>query len=221
MRALTPEENGHLDRARAHLRASGADVADPRAVGALLFSSRTRWADGPSTPVPQAMVMALGVGVGDLIVARVPGARWALRIGTSPTPAVVSASGEDAALPLTDVGSRWQTGCTPDWVAEYVIAAAAHLNAGAAPELPSPRTPERSPQLVAESEGPDYLPSRPTAAGQPLSSRRPTPPLSARPVEDQPVALRALADATAAARAADGASAFRELAEAAGAPRPA
>ena len=130
VRALTADELGHLDRARAHLRASGADLTDPQAVGALLHSTRTRWAAEPGAPVPQAMVMALGVGVGDLVVARVPGARWALRTaGSAPSPAVVSLSGEDAALPLADVATRWRTGCTPTWVAEYVAAAAAHLAA--------------------------------------------------------------------------------------------
>lgn len=203
VRPLTPDEIGHLDRARAHLRSSGADVDDPRAVGVLLHSARTQWADGPATAVPQAMVMALGVGVGDLIVARVPGARWALRIGSSPTPAVVSASGEDAALPLTDVGARWHTGCTPGWVAEYVAAAADHLAAGAVTEVPSPRTPGRAHELTPETDGPDYLPAPPTAGGQPLSSRRPTPPLAARPVSDQSVALRALAEAAGAPRPAD------------------
>lgn len=203
VRPLTPDEVGHLDRARAHLRSSGADVDDPRAVGVLLHSARTRWADGPAAPVPQAMVMALGVGVGDLVVARVPGARWALRIGSSPTPAVVSASGEDAALPLTDVAARWQNGCTPGWVAEYVAAAADHLAAGAVTEVPSPRTPGRAHELTPETDGPDYLPAPPTAGGQPLSSRRPTPPLSARPESDQSVALRALAEAAGAPRPAD------------------
>lgn len=195
VRPLTAEELGHLERARVHLRSSGADLRDPQSVGALLHSARTRWADGPPTDVPQAMVMALGVGVGDLVVARVPGARWALRTGLTPSPAVVSASGEDAALPLTDVGARWQTGCTPGWVAEYVTAAAAHLSAGAAPELPAQRTPERARALDPQPEGPTYRPSRPTSEGQPLASRRSTPPPAARPVEDEAIALRALADA--------------------------
>ncbi|WP_315097810.1 hypothetical protein [uncultured Cellulomonas sp.] len=140
VRPLTAGEAGHLDRARAHLRASGADLSDTAAVGVLLHSARTRWAATPGTPVPAAMVMALGVGVGDLVVSRVPGARWALRTaGEAPTPAVVSASGDDAALPLADVAGRWRTGCTPQWVAEYVTAASAHLSSGL-PDVPSPRS---------------------------------------------------------------------------------
>jgi hypothetical protein len=110
VRPLTAEETGHLDRARVHLRASGIDLSDSQAVGTLLDTSRSRWAAGLPAEVPHAMVMALGVGVGDLIVARVPGARWALRTGgPAPTPAVVSASGADAALPLADVDARWRT----------------------------------------------------------------------------------------------------------------
>ncbi|KRD43235.1 hypothetical protein ASE38_02915 [Cellulomonas sp. Root930] len=165
VRPLTAEETGHLDRARTHLRASGVDLADARAVGALLHTMRSRWAVGPAAGVPQATVMALGVGVGDLIVHRVPGARWALRTkGPAPTPTVVSASGTDAALPLADVAARWQTGCGPEWVAEYVAAAAAHLAADAGHEVPSPRRP--SPNAFRT---PADLPFPPSPAAQDIA----------------------------------------------------
>lgn len=143
IRTLTPGEVAHLDRARAHLRSAGIDITDPAAIGALLHHARTSWAAAPSSAPPAAMVLALGVGVGDLLISRVPGARWALHHGSDdPTPTVVSASGLDAALPLTDVRSRWVGGCTPEWVGEYVAAAAAHLVMAAAPEVaafPNPR----------------------------------------------------------------------------------
>ncbi|WP_421742326.1 hypothetical protein [Cellulomonas sp.] len=165
VRPLTAEETGHLDRARTHLRASGVDLADAQAVGALLHSMRSRWAAGPAAGVPQATVMALGVGVGDLIVHRVPGARWALRTrGPAPTPTVVSASGTDAALPLADVTARWQTGCGPEWVSEYVAAAAAHLAADAGYEVPSPRGPSRT-----AFRTPADLPYPPSPAAQDIA----------------------------------------------------
>lgn len=167
VRPLTADELGHLDRARAHLRASGVNLTDPAAVGALLHDARSRWAAGPGGPVPQGMVMALGVGVGDLVVARVRGARWALRTaGEAPAPAVVSASGEDAALPLADVAARWQIGCTPQWVAEYVAAASAHLTAGSSVEVPSPRTPPRSAPVFRT---PADLPEPPSPAAQDIA----------------------------------------------------
>lgn len=173
VRPLTADELGHLDRARSYLRGSGADVTDAHAVGALLHASRTRWAAEPGAPVPQAMVMALGVGVGDLVVARVPGARWALRTsGSAPTPAVVSLSGQDAALPLADVATRWQTGCTPTWVGEYVTAAAAHLASPVGQEVPTPRLPTRTAPVVAGPDAPAALPTRRTAA---LPTREPAP----------------------------------------------
>ena len=169
VRPLTADELGHLDRARDYLRASGADLTDLDAVGALLHATRTRWAAEPDAPVPQAMVMALGVGVGDLVVARVPGSRWALRTaGAAPTPAVVSLSGEDAALPLADVATRWRTGCTPTWVAEYVAAAAAHLTSPAAHDVPTPRVPTRT--------APDVSRRRADAAARPVHVRRPADP---------------------------------------------
>lgn len=169
VRPLTADELGHLDRARAHLRASGADLTDVHAVGALLHATRTRWAAEPGAPVPQAMVMALGVGVGDLVVALVPGSRWALRTaGAAPTPAVMSRSGEDAALPLADVAARWHSGCTPAWVAEYVSAAAAHLASSAGPDVPTPRVPARTapepPADVLPTRAESTLPSRAESA---------------------------------------------------------
>ncbi|WP_456789907.1 DUF3806 domain-containing protein, partial [Cellulomonas sp. P5_C5] len=171
VRHLTADEVGHLDRAREYLRGSGADLTDVDAVGALLHATRTRWAAEPDAPIPQGMVMALGVGVGDLVVARVPGSRWALRTaGTAPTPAVVSLSGEDAALPLADVATRWRTGCTPTWVAEYVAAAAAHLAASSAHEVPTPRVPTRA----VPDAGADEPAQRPTrASARPLPVRGP------------------------------------------------
>lgn len=171
VRPLTADELGHLDRARAHLRASGADLTDVHAVGALLHATRTRWAAEPGAPVPQAMVMALGVGVGDLVVALVPGSRWALRTaGAAPTPAVMSRSGEDAALPLADVAARWHSGCTPAWVAEYVSAAAAHLASSAGPDVPTPRVPARTaPEPPADVLAP--LPASAAAASPALPSR--------------------------------------------------
>ena len=126
--------------------------------------------------------MALGVGVGDLVVARVPGSRWALRTaGAAPTPAVVSASGEDAALPLADVATRWRTGCTPTWVAEYVAAAAAHLASPAGHDVPTPRVPTRTAHEVRADE-PAPLPTReaepaalPARAATALPERAATP----------------------------------------------
>ncbi|MBO3100836.1 hypothetical protein [Cellulomonas fengjieae] len=173
VRRLTADELAHLDRARTYLRSSGTDVADAHAVGTLLHGARSGWAAGPPAPVPQAMVMALGVGVGDLVVARVPGARWALRTaGDAPTPAVVSASGQDAALPLADVAARWQAGCGPQWVAEYVAAAAAHLTPESGTEVPSPRTPPGA--AVAAAAAPVFrtpadLPRPPSPAAQDIA----------------------------------------------------
>ena len=185
VRPLTADELGHLDRARAYLRASGADLTDLHAVGALLHATRTRWAAEPGAPVPQAMVMALGVGVGDLVVARVPGSRWALRTaGAAPTPAVVSLSGEDAALPLADVATRWRTGCTPTWVAEYVAAAAAHLASPAGHEVPTPRVPTRAAPTAPRARtaaAPDALPTARRPDADALATPADAPPLRCPP----------------------------------------
>ncbi|WP_426594204.1 hypothetical protein ACPPVS_01530 [Cellulomonas sp. McL0617] len=168
IRTLTPAETVHLDRARDNLRSAGVDVTDPSAVGALLDHARTSWAALPASAPPAAMILALGVGVGDLLIARVPGARWALHHGSDdPTPTVVSATGLDAALPLTDVRTRWVSGCTPQWVGEYVTNAAAHLAAASTPpraELPTPR-------LAADDlpRTPAELPVPPSAAAQDIA----------------------------------------------------
>jgi hypothetical protein len=180
IRALLPGEVGHLDRARANLRGAGVDVTDPAALGLLLHNTRTAWAAGTVATPPAALIMALGVGVGDLLIARVPGARWALHHGSDdPTPTVVSASGADAALPLSDVRARWVTGCTPEWVSEYVASAAAHLVVGSAPHAPAtapapaPAAPVElpSPRLAGDDlpRTPADLPHPPSAAAQDIA----------------------------------------------------
>ncbi|WP_028046145.1 DUF3806 domain-containing protein [Cellulomonas sp. URHE0023] len=173
IRTLLPAELGYLARARAHLAGAGIDVKDPAALGALLHRARTAWASAPPAAPPTALVLALGVGVGDLLIARVPGARWALHTGSAdPTPTVVSASGLDAALPLTDVRARWMTGCTPEWVGEYVASAAAHLVVGGVPGTSVPPTPAAADldAVPHPRRGADDLPRSPAELPHPPSS---------------------------------------------------
>ncbi|MGY4643968.1 DUF3806 domain-containing protein [Cellulomonas sp. URHB0016] len=145
MRALTDNERQHLDGLRAHIRSSGIDTWSADAVGAFVHQVHASWALS-GAPVPEGMVAALGVALGDLVVGGARGARWMMRTaGAGPTPAVVSSSGHAAVLPLDDVRARWDTGCAPAWGAGYVTAAAAHLAEQAeTPTLPTPRASSES-----------------------------------------------------------------------------
>lgn len=127
MRELTPGEVQHLDRLRAYLAASRADVRDPAALDALLSSARRRASLADRDR--DAMLAALGVGIGDAVLARAPGARWVLRTsGIAPVPALLDATGALAVVPLDDVQRRWVSG-EPGWVPGYVVSAARRLGA--------------------------------------------------------------------------------------------
>ncbi|MEN0130304.1 MAG: hypothetical protein AAGC49_12745 [Brevundimonas sp.] len=157
MRPLTPAELTHLGRLREFLVASGVEVSDPRALGALLDSQLARWESAGGTELPDAMLAAFGVGIGDLVLAAAPTAHWVLRTSSErPAPALLSPDGA-AVVPLDDVRDRWSSGVR-DWVPSYVEAAARHLT----PELPaasSASTPSDAPQTpaAAPAESPASL----------------------------------------------------------------
>lgn len=200
LRPLTVGEQGHLDSLRAHVRRSRTDLTDVADVARLVHETYTGWADDAGAAVPEGVVAALGVVVGDLVVARAPGAHWVLRTaGPTPTPCVVSPDGEAAVLPLDDIRARWDIGVTPDWASGYVTAAAAHLavsglhaedavDGGPAFEVPQQRTPAAASSLPRRT-----APQADEAAAAPASGYRtpgdlPEPPSPAA----QDLGLRAL-----------------------------
>ncbi|MDC7120327.1 DUF3806 domain-containing protein [Cellulomonas fimi] len=202
LRPLTVGEQGHLDSLRAHVQRSRTDVTDVAAVSRLVHETYTGWADDARATVPEGVVAALGVVVGDLVVARAPGAHWVLRTaGPAPTPCVVSPDGEAAVLPLDDIRARWDIGVTPDWASGYVTAAAAHLAVSGlhaddaadptpAFEVPQQRTPAPAPALPRRTAP---QPDADAAATEPSSGYRtpgdlPEPPSPAT----QDLGLRAL-----------------------------
>lgn len=161
MRELEPAEHAHLDRLRDHLRASGAPVGSVAGLGALLGAAHGSWARSPEAarPDPSPMISAIAVGVGDLVLAGAPAARWVLRVdGGPPSPALLSADGSAAVVPFADVRRRWtgdEGGLDADWLDGYVTAASAHL-AESAPVPQAPQAPGESavPAGPAASAGP-------------------------------------------------------------------
>lgn len=161
LRPLTADELARLDWLRTQLRSSGADVSDATALGALVDASRAGWVRSASTTVPDGMVAALAVGLGDALVARAGGASWVLRtVEGSSGPAVVDATGQAVVLPFEDLRSRWVEGRTA-WVAGYVDAASAHLRV-VEPVVPQPH-PRPADEGAAPAPAP--LPSRAAASG--------------------------------------------------------
>lgn len=180
LRPLTVGEQGHLDSLRAHVQRSRTDVTDVADVARLVHETFTGWADDAGAAVPEGVVAALGVVVGDLVVARAPGAHWVLRTaGPTPTPCVVSSDGEAAVLPLDDIRARWDIGVTPDWASGYVAAAAAHLAVSGLPtedaddapafEVPQQRTPAPAATLPRRTAAP----AADEAAASPTGFRTP------------------------------------------------
>ncbi|GIG22990.1 hypothetical protein Cch01nite_37140 [Cellulomonas chitinilytica] len=200
MRALTPNERHHLDGLRAHVRSSGVDTSAADAVGTFVHRTHASWV-AAGGPVPEGLVAALGVALGDLVVARAAGARWMMRTaGSGLTPAVVSLSGAAAVLPLDDIRARWDTGCAPGWGAGYVVAAAAHLTeetGTTSPTVPTPRSSAETaplPPPAVTTSRPDVTPARSAAPNATPAGPVPTPadlPYPPSP-SAQGLALRAL-----------------------------
>lgn len=162
MRELTGTEHEHLDRLRGHLASSGAPVHTLDGLGHLLESAHTAWVRTPpaARPDPGPMISSIAVGVGDLILAGAPAARWVLHVAEPASPALLSTDGSAAVVPFTDLRRRWAEGAeaadaalaqvAPSsddvavdaaWVARYVTAAAAHLASAEAAVVPTPRPP--------------------------------------------------------------------------------
>ncbi|WP_158580766.1 DUF3806 domain-containing protein [Cellulomonas rhizosphaerae] len=170
MRPLAASEEAHLERLRDFLTASGVDVTSPRAVGALIDAQLARWQAAGAGELPDAMLAAFGVGIGDLVRAAAPGSHWVLRTSAErPGPALLAAEGSAAVVPLDDVRSRWSAG-TRDWVPGYVAAAAQHLAGSAgdappsAPLPPAPALPVRAPSLAAAPAASPSAPALPARA---------------------------------------------------------
>jgi hypothetical protein len=154
MRPLTPAESAHLDRLRDFLTGSRVDVHDAHALGALLDSQLARWQESGSTELPEAMLAAFGIGIGDLVLAAAPAAQWVLRTSTDkPAPALLAAAGSAAVVPLDDVRARWTSGVR-DWVSGYVTAAAHHLSTPAPPAPVAHAAPPAPPAPPASSSAP-------------------------------------------------------------------
>jgi hypothetical protein len=160
MRPLAPSEEAHLERLRDFLTASRVDVTSPRAVGALVDAQLARWQAAGAGELPDAMLAAFGVGIGDLVRAAAPGSHWVLRTSAErPGPALLAAEGSAAVVPLDDVRSRWSAG-TRDWVPGYVAAAAQHLAGSAGEAPPSAPAPAPEPALPVRAPASTAIPSR-------------------------------------------------------------
>ncbi|UJP40872.1 hypothetical protein [Cellulomonas palmilytica] len=164
MRELADDERGHLDRLRGHLAASGVPVSTVEGLGDLLQAAHAAWVTTPAgqRPDPSPMITSIAVGVGDLILASAPAARWVLHVdGPTASPALLSTDGSAAVVPFADVRRRWADGAAraderaagqvpahvpgdptqPDpsdvdgdaaWLERYVTAASSHLAAAEA-----------------------------------------------------------------------------------------
>ncbi|MGN8247208.1 hypothetical protein ACTHAM_000880 [Cellulomonas soli] len=173
-RPLTAEESAHLDRLRHDLAASGVDVHDPHALGALSDSSWEAWAQSGGAGDPRPLVRALGVGLGD-VLATSTGASWMLRTTDGvATPVVMTSTW--CVAPLEEVSVRWRAG-ERGWAYGWVERTIAHLtgtrsrHAGQQPQVPSPARSGEEQGAAHRPRTPDELPSHPSAAVQDLALR--------------------------------------------------
>ncbi|GAA3793968.1 DUF3806 domain-containing protein [Cellulomonas soli] len=197
-RPLTPDETGHMDRLRRDLAASGVDVRDARAIGALYDRSWTAWSQSGGAADPRPLVRALGVGLGDVLAARADGA-WMLR--TTPegaAPVVLTPAW--CVAPLEEVTARWRAG-EQGWVERWVDRSVAHLTGTRSrhttgePRVPTPARAgdERAPEVAGPPVPGD--PTGPAPAGAHERPRTPDELPSPPSTPAQDLALRALAQA--------------------------
>ncbi|MBO0921825.1 hypothetical protein J1G42_13425 [Cellulomonas sp. zg-ZUI222] len=169
-RPLTPGESAHLDRLRAWLRADGTDAHDAAALDA-------RWARLLQThpadaPAPAGVSAALGIAVGDLLLASVTDAVWMMCPGPDgATPGVLLPDRPHMpVLPVLDAHQRWRVR-SPSWTVDYVQRAAAHLMSGRQ-QVPTPHPAPRSEQPPAAAApeptwAPAVVPDAPADAPTP------------------------------------------------------
>lgn len=135
-RPLSASESAHLDRLRDWLRADGTDATDAVALDA-------RWArllesHPPQAAAPAGVTAAIGIAVGDLLVASTADAVWGMCPGPDgATPGVLLLDRPHApVLPVLDAHARWRARVGA-WAVDYVERAAAHLAQGH-PRIPTP-----------------------------------------------------------------------------------
>jgi hypothetical protein len=116
VRTLDPAELVWLAEARELLRGPGVDLTDVTWLGAQVDSLMASWHRTPPglrwDPVPTTT--AVGLAVGDAVIARVPGLRWVYALDAPGSPyALAHPRTTRIGLPIDAVTLLWQQGC-PD-----------------------------------------------------------------------------------------------------------
>ncbi|GIG40859.1 hypothetical protein [Cellulomonas phragmiteti] len=148
-RPLSPGESAHLDRLRDWLRGDGTDGSDTAALDARW--DRLLATHPPHVPAPAGVAAAIGIAVGDLLVASVTDAVWMMCPGPEgATPGVLVLDRPHMpVLPVLDAHARWRVR-SAGWTVDYVARAAAHLQQGHQPRVPTPHpSPDAGPSRVA------------------------------------------------------------------------
>lgn len=119
---LNPAELAWLDELRRSLTGGGAAL-DPVALGRLYDGALDTWLAAPPADRFDAngVINAVGVGLGDAICERVPGARWAgvAEAGTTELAIVLPPPVGPTVFPPNAVGQRWAAG-ERDWISGFV-----------------------------------------------------------------------------------------------------
>ncbi|MBB2924081.1 DUF3806 domain-containing protein [Cellulomonas cellasea] len=117
----------------------GASANDPETLGRRYDDALDAWGAGGGVGDPSTMVDGLGVALGDAVLARVPGGRWAVAADEhGREPAVVLPPPLSLTIfPRAAVARRWATG-ERGWVADFVgslVGRLTDLSTGPSPEV--------------------------------------------------------------------------------------
>ncbi|MEP7763877.1 DUF3806 domain-containing protein [Sanguibacter sp. 25GB23B1] len=124
LREPTPVDLVWMEELRLHLRAPSTDITDLACISGLFDEYCRSWHDAPEGERwnPNHVITALGICLGDILVAQSPGSHWMLAVDTRiTTVAVRNDLYRGTIFPVDAVARRW-IACELGWMESFINA---------------------------------------------------------------------------------------------------
>ncbi|PFG35215.1 DUF3806 domain-containing protein [Sanguibacter antarcticus] len=124
LREPTPVDLVWMEELRLHLRSPGTDVTSLESVSTLFDTYCQSWHDAPEGARwnPNHVITALGICLGDILVAQSPGSHWMLAVDPRITSvAVRNDLYRGTIFPVDAVARRW-IACELGWMSAFIDA---------------------------------------------------------------------------------------------------
>ncbi|MBI9116021.1 DUF3806 domain-containing protein [Sanguibacter suaedae] len=138
LRTPSPVELVWMEELRVHLRAPGVDLTSVAAVSDLFDEYCAAWHAAPEGERwnPNYVITALGVALGDTLLARSPGAHWQVAVDARiTTVAVRNDLCHSTVFPVDAVARRWIS-CELGWMDRFVEETTTSLHLSLARDVP-------------------------------------------------------------------------------------